>query len=155
MTIPDIETPLQEFIALGSDIPRAAVIPGNDDGPRPKSLYATVLWIDGEPVMTNPTPTFTEMETEDVFSVQWYRNGARMAARRFVVWAQSDLALLQQQQRGFRIMRPLDLRNLDYVVSTKYEERVGLDLRVSWCYAVSEDSGNIESTGGLDLMVEP
>ena len=151
----DIDTPIQQFIAMGSGMDRSDVIPGNDKGPRPTKLYATLLWLDGEPVRSNPTPTFTTIETEDVFSVQWYRTGALAAARRFVVWALSDLALLEQLRRGFRIRPPLALRNLDYVVSDRFEERVGLDLRVGWCYAISEDSGNIESTGGLDLMVEP
>ena len=152
----DIDKPIRDFVAAGSGIPIRFVIPGNADIPRPKQLYATVLWIDGEPRMVDQTRLRTSLEIEDVFSVQWYRDGAQAAARRFIVWAQSDLALLEQQRGGFRVVRPFGLRNLDYVVSNKFEQRVGLDMRVRWCYALSEDSGTVqELTGGeVSLTVD-
>ena len=169
----DLERAIRAYVAKGSGLERACVIPGNQSGPVPKTAFATVLLITGVPDglawtleeyvanRTYPDATFTDGPTFDVqafesteltYSVQWFRNGAADMARRFSVWARGPLGIAEAARRGLTFYRTGPIRNLDGIDKEFWEERRSLDLVLGIVSTVTEDAGLFDS---VELTVFP
>lgn len=98
-----IDQAVRAYVAEGSEIPGERVIPGNDDGPRPSYIYATVLRMRdttrGLPFRSaTPSGEWMMSPRTAVFSIQWLGVGAVDAASRWDDWARSEYGQLQEQQ---------------------------------------------------------
>ena len=131
---------VRRIVAEGSGIDSSLVIPGNDPHPAPQSLYASVLlvnsWVQGaaydggtvrDEVTSLDVPSVV-LNVTSVYSVQWYREGAMDVGVRFRMWCESSDGASRIAERGMLLSRCGDLRRLDFVISSNYEERAGLDL---------------------------
>ena len=100
----DLEDSVRALVAAGSGLDLNQVIPGNDGGPAPDGLFASVLLIhqDTEGIPATPmrlradelsldAPTIATVTGR--YSVQWFRRGAHDAARRFATWVWSPAGL--------------------------------------------------------------
>ena len=136
-----LEEDIRRWVAAGSDIDDRFVIPGNKDAGSPNRLYATVLLITPSLrgtawkrtlTVNGQTVERTRAFAEDLYSVQWFRDGARDAARRFSVWSQSEAGRISASVRSFTFMGVSRIRQIDSIISTKWEERYGLDLKITY-----------------------
>lgn len=165
-----LERAVRAYVAEGSGLEGSHCIPGNEKAPAPKELYASVLLIDEHPHGTTwdrprRTNELTSLEGEptgdlDVYesntvrySVQWYREGARDAGRRFKLWARSPIGRDGASKRGLTFMGYSDLRRLDAIEDTGYEERVGLDLEIGIVTTYREEPGHVE-TARIDVALD-
>ena len=149
------ERAVRAHIATGAEITSSKVIPGNDKGPRSKGLYASLLFMheteNGYPVSRNRDTedmTDTAYWKTTVFSLQFYRENAVQAARRFVDYLESDAGILAEAAAGFRIERPHEVRRLDVVVDDRFEERAVIELKVKYVYNRTQSLGTIETISG-------
>ena len=132
------------------------VIPGNRRGPSPNVLYATVLAIgltsDGVPYRTHATSANGLVDVTTVntararYSLQWYRKGARDAARRFAVWMYSPAGYEAAQSAALTVALASEVRQLDAIISAAWEERAGLDLDIGYLEKTVDESDIIETT---------
>lgn len=160
---PDVvATAVRRIVADGSGLASSAVIPGNDPHPAPQHMYATVLliasWSDGGAF---ETPTFDEeghahalLVVGSRFSVQWYRQGAVQAAQRFRLWSETQDGADAMIGRGLLYERCGEVRRIDYVISSNFEERAGLDLTVRHVQRLVIDRQPTESIE-FTVNVEP
>ena len=136
------EDNIRAFVSKGSGIQSNYVIPGNDNGPRPQRLHATVLLIDDEKVGESNrhwTRVFDadgnvqgyELWQRDnhraAYSIQFFGAGARAAAERFFAWAESEFALEDASLLKFSLWDLSKIRQIDTLVTDAWEERVGID----------------------------
>lgn len=156
----DLERRLRAFVALGSEIDRRFVIPGNDSGPVPPGLFASVTLIHDS---TEGQPNETLRDTADgvradlaithraTYSIQFYRKGANATAAAFVAWLDSPLAKLEEDRvlpefnyARFRVVNPLTIRNVTEIITDEFEERVAIDLTIDYAQPYSQDVGRVE-----------
>ena len=152
----DLEDAVRGFVAAGSGLDLNQVIPGNAGGPAPTDLFASVVLIHnairGIPATASrltgdglSLDAGTLATVEDRYSVQWFREGARDAARRFSVWVYSPEGLQSARDTGLTLRRVSDVRQLDKIVSTAWEERAGLDLHIGYTQTIKQTLGYIET----------
>ena len=136
-----IDLAVRKLIVEASDLPGTHVIPGNGPGPSPDTVFATVLNItnaqQGGPAEQESAYLGSHvLETRSnrfaAYSIQWYRNGAATKANRAVDWLGTSLAADFATGLEIRIHEYNTLRDLDAVVSSEWEERLGLDLTVAY-----------------------
>ncbi len=145
----DLEDTVRGLVATGSGLDFNQVIQGNDDGPTPDGIFASLVLIhqatEGIPStamrltadgLSLDAPTVATIRGR--YSVQWFREGARDAARRFSVWVYSPRGLQSAQEAGLTVRRVSDVRQLDEVVSAAWEERAGVDLDLGYRQAITE-----------------
>ena len=155
-TTQDLEKVLRAHVAAGSGLDvDTHVIPGNDPHPAPKGLYATVLLIDATiqgvayDVLSarsdNDLDVLTVRTMRGRYSVQWCRKGARDAARQFAVWTSSPLSLERARRNNVTLVRVSTVRQIDTIVSDKWEERAGVDLDVGYLESVTQEVASIAS----------
>ncbi len=151
-----LERAIRGLVAAGSGLEPRRVRPGNADGPAPSGLYASVLLIhnaiEGIPAtamslasdgLSLNAPTVATVR--DRYSVQWFRDGARDAARRLSVWVYSPEGLQSALDAGLTLLRVSDVRQLDEVVSTSWEERAGLDLHIGYSQTIDQTLDYIQA----------
>ena len=128
-----LERAVRQFVAVGSGLPERCVIPSRTDGPAPKDNYATLLLFHRRPLGQRYTigDRFYQ-HTRASFSVQFYRKGAADYAECFEVWAGSPLAQLEARKRGLIFVNTSGARELSQVISSKWEERVALNLVMTY-----------------------
>ncbi len=133
-------------VAEGSGLDLDQVIRANENAPAPRGLYSTVLiisdGIDGTGVNwyragDSAVAAHTRLVGQATASVQFYRTGAHDAAHGFRQWMESTAGIEYMEARGLAFDGSTDIRNLDFIVSTEYEERAGLDVSVRYA-AMSE-----------------
>ena len=136
----DLQEAVRAIVAEGSGLNfETHVIPGNDDGPAPETLYATVLPIrldrPGQDSYTL-TPRDGDAQGFDAlvvgpvigrWSVQWLRDGALDAATWFHQWCFSPLGQLFIAERGLTFHECSEVRQIDSIISDGWERRAGLD----------------------------
>ena len=152
----DLEDAVRGFVAAGSGLDLNQVIPANDGGPAPTDLFASVVLIhnaiEGIPATVSrltedglSLDAGTLATVEDRYSVQWFREGARDAARSFSVWVYSPEGLQSALDAGLTFRRVSDVRQLDEVVSGAWEERAGLDLHIGYTQTIKQTLDYIET----------
>ena len=149
-----LERAVRAYVAEGSGLESKRVAAGNRNAPAPNDPYATVLLItaSGQGI---PYTLYEDDEDEvDAstigtvrarYSVQWYREGARDAARRFAMWSWSPRGVDVATARGLTFLRVSDVRQLDAIVSDAWEERAGLDLDLEYHEAIRQSAPVIGS----------
>lgn len=154
----ELETALRHFIADASGLDRNRVIPGNTTSPRPRGEYATLLltnqgrqaypaWEDDG--MGNQNATHYR---RDVFSVQFYRKGARARALAFDMFRTSEPGQTRMETEGWAIIdAELDLRRLDEIVSSDLEERVQTDFTVDYTIGHTDTTTDIVERVVVDV----
>ena len=159
MTISDFERTIRTFVASGSGLSGANVIPGNDKNPRPTDAYATLLLVDdpsiGYPIrlQQDDGTTSSASNRRATFSLQFYREGAIDLARDFVIYAESELGLTDAEVGNFRVVqRPrLGYQRLDEVVGDSFEQRTLVNLIIDYVHVTNQDTGVIDQyTGTID-----
>ena len=165
-TTVELEREIRSLVASGSGLLPDHVIPGNGDGPSPDGLYASVVLIH-EDIDGIPSTSF-EVDTDSRqlasvrgrYSVQWFRDGARDAARSLSVWTSSPEGLTQAARTGLTVMRVSDVRQLDDIVSDAWEERAGVDIDIGYVQQVTQTIGYVRTApvevqaGGQTQLVE-
>ena len=154
-----LEAEIRSYVAMGSGLPSHLVIPGNDHGPAPQELYASVMLIhqDIRGIPVNQFDGEAEIRTlatvRGRYSVQWFRDGAREAVVRFAVWTSSPEGLQAAGSRGFTVHLVSDIRQLDELVSESWEERSGIDIDIGFLYSLEH---SVDSFGavGVELGVD-
>ena len=155
-TTQSLERAVRAYVAAGSGLEPRLVRPGNQRGNVPDGLFASVLLIhqtiEGIPAtalsLTEDSLSLdagTLATVEDRYSVQWFREGARDAARGFSVWVYSPEGLQTAQDNGLTLRRVSDVRQLDEVVSGAWEERAGLDLHIGYTQKIHQTLDYIET----------
>ena len=155
-TTQSLERAVRAYVAAGSGLEPRQVRRGNQRGAVPDSLFASVLLIhnaiQGIPATASrltgdglSLAVETLATVEDRYSVQWFREGARDAARRFSVWVYSPEGLQSALDAGLTLLRVSDVRQLDEVVSTAWEERAGLDLHIGYTQTIKQTLDYIET----------
>ena len=149
-----LERMVRAHVAVGSGLETRRVIAGNIGRPSPDGLYATVLLIN-QAIQGIPSTRFalsdasglldapTQATVRDRYSVQWFRAGARDAARRFSVWVSSPMGLDYMAARGLGFLKVSGVRQLDNVISGAWEERAGLDLDIGYVETLQEEAGAV------------
>lgn len=164
------ENLLRRYVAEGAHLKPDAdgerVVEGNSHGPRPKGTYATVLLVNDDP---QGLPVFHQLPggetaTENVivseYSVQFYREDAVAAARRFRSWAESEnglAAAVDAESRyggaepgtgtGFRVA-PFTPQRADFEVGDMIERRMVATIEVSWLDSRIQETSIIDSASG-------
>lgn len=158
-----IEDAVRGFVAEGSGLPSGNVVPGNDPAPAPIDLYATVLLIESKQEGLLPTiysdggaetQGLTLESIDALYSCQWFRDGARDAAEQFRIWAESPNGLLEAGRRGLTFNSVGPLRQIDEIVSSTWEERAGVDLRLGYTLALNRNVGRIPASS-IRIAIDP
>ena len=148
----DLERTVRAFVAQGSGLARMRVIPGNDDGPRPKDPYASLLLIDdarrAAPIryqQPNDETVSTLTYRRANYSLQFFRDGATDHARAFVRFTESENGLTAAEDGEFRIVVPLSVQRLDVPVGEGWEQRALVSLSVDYADLENEHAGYIDA----------
>ena len=152
----DLERLVRGLVAAGSGLEPRRVRPGNQDGPVPDELFASVMLIhqdtEGLPVtpmslssdgLSLDAPTLATIR--DQYSVQWFREGAHDAAKRFATWVWSPAGLAKAHSAGLTVRRVSDVRQLDDVVSGAWEGRAGVDIDIGYIQRINQTVGYLRS----------
>ena len=137
-TTDTLEEAVRGYVALGSGLDfDTHVLPGNDNGPAPNELYASVLLVrsrqDGMGAFqTDGTDALTQTAVQERYSVQWYRTGAKDAARQFRLWTATPEAQEYLLETGLALVRTSEVRQIDAIIADAWEERTGLDLDLGY-----------------------
>lgn len=151
-----LERNIRAYIAEGSGLVKKAVKEGWYTGPIPEDTYATLQLIldatEGTPVEVlnrgdEPSAVSVGIFHRALFDVQFYRPGAVDAAEAFVAWGQTSMGMLYARSRGFTPQRNGQIRRLDDIVAKTWEERVSLDLEVTYWDERSYSADYIASVG--------
>ena len=137
---------VQQSIAALSGLPGSQVIRGNEDHPRPSGLYATYLFMydSGNDSWTNYLDVVddnrqvdeTALDAESVipvvsaYSINFFRTGARDAARRCRHMMRSKVGRETVRGFGLTLGDIADVRNMDMMIASEHEERAQLDMMV-------------------------
>ena len=138
------------YIARGSGLDPSDVIPGNDDAPRPKDPYSSVLLVDnsrlGFPIPTRigGGRTRTMQHRRADYSVQFYREGALDFAEWFCSYAEAEVGVTDAEDLTIRLATPLEYERLDDIVGDSYEERAIVDLGVFYMRYIDQSTGTID-----------
>ena len=161
----DLERAVRGVVAEGSLLPSSRVRPGNSGGPAATELYATVLAIT-DATDALPWTTYTPADGDQLdarigmvvrasYSVQWYLEGARDAARRCRLWLRSELGQEAVADVGLVLGRIGPVRQLDEIVSDEWEERAGFDLAVQYLQTLSAQVPALREVEiGTEIVVE-
>ena len=159
-----LERAVRGYVAAGSGLEPKQVVRGNGNPPASNGLYATVLLItatgQGIPytLYQNAGPGQLDAATVGTvrarYSVQWYRQGARDAARRFSLWANSPAGLEHITAPGLTLLRLSAVRQVDDIIADAWEERTGLDLDLGYLETVRQEMAAIE-TIAVEVGGEP
>lgn len=160
-TTASLERSVREWVAKGSELDSKFVIPGRTDGPSPKDPYATCLLVsaraDGHAwVRQNddvPDEQDTFMSYTISYSLQWFRRQAVDRAHAFRIWAGSALGVLEAEFLGLTFIRAGDVRLLTEAVSSKWEERAGLDLSIG--AMVVDSRGGLGALDNIEIEIVP
>ena len=157
-TTQSLERAVRAYVAAGSGLEPRQVRRGNQRGAVPDSLFASVLLIhnaiQGIPATASrltgdglslAAETLGATVEDRYYSVQWFREGARDAARGFSVWVYSPEGLQSALDAGLTLLRVSDVRQLDEVVSGAWEERAGLDLHIGYTQTIKQTLDYIET----------
>lgn len=157
-----LERAVRGYVAAGSGLEPKQVVPGNGNPPASNDLYATVLLItsagrgvpytlyqDAAPGHIDATTVGTVLAR---YSVQWYRKGARNAARRFSVWVSSPQGRGHSAAQGLAFLRVSAVRQLDDIVADAWEERAGLDLDIGYLESIRQELPAMET---VSITVTP
>ena len=154
-----LERSLRSFIATGSGLPQADVIPGNSKGTAPPGPYATLL-LTGLRRLNYPIRRTRDIEedaettTTDslqyrraTFSLQFFRDGAVDRAIAFQNWVESELALTQAEKDEFRVVisPPLEVLRLDAIFGDSFEERAVINLPIDYGEVTTQDTQLVDT----------
>ena len=153
LTLDEVHVVVRSLIAEGSGLDTSLVIPGNDDGPRPRDSYASVLYLRNAarayPVFVQAsTGTITTTQERASYSVQWYRTGSHNRAHDFVEWTRSELGLEAQVNALIRFEIPIELREPYATIGDKFEERQQADVFVHWISRLDQSTDLIDVISG-------
>lgn len=157
-----LERAVRGYVAAGSGLGGNRVIRANGDGNAPDGLFASVLLITAD-TLGVPWTVYREGDGDTLdastvgtvgarYSVQWYRGGARDAARRFSLWLRSPEGVERANAAGLSIKSVSGVRQLDAIISDAWEERAGLDLDVGYLESVSR---KVRTIGSVPISVGP
>ena len=158
----DIDRAVRQLVAQASGLLGNVVIPGNSPGPSPDTLFATVLrmtdvqqgWpVEYENDVLGDHILDTRSNRYATFAVQWYRSGAQAVGSRALEWLGTSLAADFASALGLRIHRYNDLRDLDAIVASEWEERWGMDLELAFFADRRWDSSCI-SSAPFEVMIQ-
>ena len=140
---------VRAYVATGSGLAPALVIPGNDKGPRPKEPYASLLLVDdgrrGFPeVVERDGGDLTITPRAAAWSVQWYRAGAGARALRFASWLEDEAGIDAAGEAGFSVVVPVAVNRLDEIAGDAFEERAQMDLTCRWLYSRAQNADTLE-----------
>ena len=167
----DLEDAVAAIVAAGSGVDYNNIVSSNEGAPIPTELFASVLLIhqdiEGVPgtLMSLASDRFslnapTEATVRARYSVQWFRRGARDAARRLAMWTSSPDGLSQATRTGLTVLRVSDVRQLDDIVSDAWEERAGVDIEIGYVQTIDQTIGYVRTVpvevqaGGQTQLVE-
>ena len=166
----DLEEAVREWVALGSGLDfDTKVINGSSKvSVSPKGLYATVLRITDTPEGDNFNRYTVDDETvsyqsiDTLWSVQWFREGARDAARAFQVWAKSQVGIDAAAVRGMTVYRINEVARLDTIMPPEqgyeslgdWEERVGVDINLGVVLKYTSDTPPAVDTVDVEATLE-
>ena len=150
-----VDTAVRAFVAAGSGIDPQNVIPGDDNGPRPNVLYATVkpitditVGVPQEVYRAHPTSPDTMVnvhisswQTVD-YSIQFYRTGARAAAKQFRLRPHNPEGRRILAQAGLVWRNASDITNVNAVIASKFEERVALTAQFRYTETIDPQAVN-------------
>lgn len=146
--------------ATGLDVD-GNVIPGNDNHGAPLGLYATVLeiitgieGIDSEVVRDSVTPNSFDLHSKGnrvaSFSIQFYRDGAIDAMLDFLSYPSTSVGQIWLAENGITWKRTGDVRNIDSVMGSKYEQRRGVDVEIKY---TASRVDTVNEIGSIDIEV--
>ena len=179
-TVPDIPQPgagdlardIRRYVALGADLATTDsdgdvtaqdVIPANGPGPLPSGLFATVLLRQFEQQAYrslaydsggNET-VLTQMEC--IASIQFFREGAADAAQKLISWIESSAGHDEEHKKEFAIVMPeggFQWHRLDEAVSSAFEERVVMDIPISYVHSTERSRGYLQ-TSEIEITHDP
>jgi len=164
-TVPirDIERIIRGYVALASGLPSPNVIPGNDNAPSPNGLYATVLLINEGEIGTNQElygkpdaagetiPVRVQASIRAVYSIQFYRDGAIDAARRFKKFKHTREAREYLQENNIIIKLPSLIERVDDIMSDEYEERARIEADIYYICTLDQEDVEIIDAINVDL----
>ena len=165
-TTSEVERDIRGLVAAGSGLLPDHVIPGNGDGPSPDGLYASVQLIHEDVEGIPSTSLEVDSDSRQLasvrarYSVQWFRDGARDAARTLSVWTSSPDGLTQAGRADLTVLRVSDVRQLDDIVSDAWEERAGVDIDIGYVQTIDQTIGYVRTVpvevqaGGQTQLVE-
>ena len=145
-----LEQNVRGFVSRGTSLESKDVIPCNDDNPRPRVPYASLLLVEddrlGYPIRRSLPNELTRslQHRRALFSLQFYRKGARDTALSFVTYAESENGLTDAEDYSFRVVFPLRYQRLDDIVGDAYEERALVNLGIDYLYVTDQDAGYID-----------
>ena len=163
---PDQETidrRVRAYVAAGSGLDARYVLVGNSDGPAPTEPFATVLAViralQGMPVRgADGEEWYIDATYLTTYSVQWYRRGAAQRAQELAAWAASTLGLDAASKGQFTYNGVSELRLLDDLVESEWEERSGVDMMIGYTQRYTLDDLTFfeapESAGGIAVEIE-
>ena len=150
----ELERKLRAYIKSGTGLSR--VIPGQEDGPRPKVTYATVTFVSDEQIghalrAQSQTAEKLSLYRRSTYQVQFYRDEAYDKALAFQTWAETEQGLQKADEEGFRLGYPFELRNVTLPVGEEWEHRTVLDLTVE--YLTDQTSQDTDYTESVDVDI--
>ena len=95
------------------------------------------------------------MITRTVYSVQWYRKGARDAARQFRLWVRSDIGKLSASARGIEVLQIGPLRRIDNIVADKFEERMAMEIWIGYRIELTATVAELDPLNEADPDQQP
>ena len=153
---------VMDLVAEATGITRANVIPGNDNAPAPNSLYATVLdvTVTGEGIDATVARDGLEDDEVDLnikgnrignFSVQIFRVGAADAIENLLSFGASDVGQYWLSQNDLTWRKASDVRNLDAVMGSRWEERRSIDIELKY---TSSRTDTVKSIDSAEITIE-
>ena len=153
------EDNVRAYVAQGSGLAPKWVIPAEEMGPVPDEPFASVRIINDVQVgyamdietesVDGSVILYQRIYKSAVFSVQFYRKGAKVRAHRFAAWIQSPFSQEYEGLYCFSPQPPFDIRNLSEIITDDWEERAGLDLSLDYTADYRYDTGRIETADDL------
>ena len=144
-TTSNLDMAVRRWVARGSEIRfDDQVIPHySEKTPSRRGLYATVLGFDESQEGLNindqsPRNGFlrSAQTVVSTWSIQWFRKGARDAARCFKAWAHSPAGVEFADSQGLTLYTTGSIRRFDEVIRKEWEERAGLDATIGFIATV-------------------
>lgn len=153
---------LNAVMDMVSEATGVIVIPGNDNHPAPNSLYATVLDISiiGEGIDATTARNASDPEEVDLslkgsrignFSIQFYRAGAADAIENLLSFNASAAGQLWLCSNGFTWKKSSEVRNLDGIAGSKWEERRSVDVELKY---MSTRVDTVKSLVSAEIIIE-
>jgi len=156
-TISEVEVKVRALVAEATGIDSSLVIPANDNGPAPNSLYSTVLTsivrqegIDAEKVADNSgDDTLSDVTVQGnrigSFSIQFFRSGAADAAMDFLLYPETSVGQIYLAEQGLTWRTHGDIRDIAAVMGSKFEERKQVDVEIGWVVTKVDEVNSLAS----------